>query len=111
MKIKKFLTDLNNESRIPDRDKKLLIIFFIAALAPILLLPGWISTEGFFISLFIFSFIPDYFFNVLDQTLFLSFFPYDMKTYGHMKRAGQFITILTPAFITSQIWQYKKEVI
>jgi hypothetical protein len=109
MKFKKFFIDFKNDVRIPDRDKKVLLGFFIAALFPILFIPGWISAEGFFISLFIFSFIPDYCFNILDQTLFLSIYPFDMKSYNSLKRAGVFITMFTPLFITGQIWVYKKD--
>lgn len=109
MKLKKFFLDLKADPRIPLRDKKLLVFFLALPLLPILFVPTFISTEGFFLSLWIWSFVLDYFFNVLDQTLFLSLYPYDMKSYNSTKRASEFLTMFTPTFITGQIWEYKKD--
>lgn len=109
MKLKKFILDVKEDPRIPMRDKKLLVFFLALPLLPILFVPAYISTEGFFLSLWIWSFVLDYFFNVLDQTLFLSLYPYDMKSYNSLRRASEFLTMLTPTFITGQIWEYKKD--
>ena len=109
MKFKKFIIEVKTDQRIPMRDKKLLLIFCGVPLLLILLNQQFITTEGLLFSIWIWSFVLDYFFNVLDQTLFLSLYPYDMKSYNSLRRASEFLTMLTPTFITGQIWEYKKD--
>ncbi len=109
MKINDFIQNIKNTDKIPTKDKLILIVFFASPFFPILFIPEFISGIGFFITLFTWSFILDYFFNVLDQVLFLSLYPYDMKSYNQLKRASNFLTVLTPSSIASEIWTYKKD--
>jgi hypothetical protein len=109
--IIKMIKDFKDSPKIPIRDKWIILTIIIITLFPIIFISNWINDVGFIITLFLLSLIPDYLFNVLDQTLLLSFYPFDMKSFSHLRRAGLFLASIVPYFISDNIWEYKKEVI
>ena len=109
--LKSFFIEIKNEPKIPSRDKKIIVIILLIITIPVLIIPDWISTYGFIISLILFSFIPDYFFNILDQQIVLAHYPFDLKSYNSIKRGGQFLANICPTFISDFLWEYEKEII
>jgi hypothetical protein len=110
-KLKLFFIELKNENKIPEQDKKTICFILLIFFLPILFIPEWNSSYGPIVSLFFLSFIPDYLFNILDQNIILSHYPFDLKSYNQIKRAGQFLAILSPSFISDFIWKYEKEIL
>lgn len=110
-KLISFFKEIANEEKIPQKDKTLLLVFLGLSILPPIFIFEWQSFYGFIISLFFFSFVPDYFFNIIDQNLLLSHYPFSMKSYSELKRIGQFIASITPQFISDFIWDYEKPVI
>jgi len=108
-KLEKFLVDFIHDERFPKEDKRLLAIFLILSLITVFFTSS--HPEGSFIAfLFIFSFIPDYFFNILDQNQLLSIYPFDYKSYSALKKIGSFLAMICPRFMTSFIWKYEKDI-
>jgi uncharacterized membrane protein len=78
-------------------------------LSPFDLIPDWIPFFGVLDDLIALSLILDYLFNVLDNKILLSHFPWDMKTFAKIRRVCRLIAILTPSFIQKKIWSYEKD--
>lgn len=111
-KLKQFVIDIYQEPKIPQRDKITIIILFLAGIIPNIIAPEISgSIYGILYTLVILSFIPDYFFNILDHNLILSHYPFSMKSFNSLKRAGQFLAVLAPNFISNFLWEYQKDVI
>lgn len=108
-KLEKFLLDFINDQRFPKEDKRILVIFLILSLITVFFTS--IYPEGSFITfLFLFSFIPDYFFNILDQNQLLSIYPFDYKSYSAFKKVGSFWAMICPRFLTAILWKYEKDI-
>ena len=105
-----FIKDVANDPRIPERDKKILLVMLGLIISPIDLIPDWIPVLGQLDDLIILSIILDYFFNHLDSDLLLSHFPWDMKAFIRMRKAARFVAYLTPGWVKDRIWQYKPSV-
>ncbi|MES2855031.1 MAG: hypothetical protein V4692_04160, partial [Bdellovibrionota bacterium] len=49
----------------------------------------------------------DYLFNVLDEQILLSHYPWGMKSFVNIRRGARVISLLTPGFIKKRIWAYE----
>lgn len=106
---KKFLSGTYNDARIPDRDKKVFLGMFIFLIARLLFIPDWIPHLGPLDVLILLGILGDYLVNVLDQNLLLSHYPWGMKSFARLKRAGEFLALFAPSFITNHLWLYTKD--
>lgn len=115
-KVKNFSSDLigfvknvAGDSRIPSRDKKIILALAALIISPIDIIPDWIPIIGWIDDFIIFAVILDYFFNVLDQNILLSHYPWGLKSFIWMRRLARSIAALTPQFIKDKIWQYRPD--
>lgn len=104
-----FIRDTFRDPRIPVRDKKLIIGLLIVLILRILFIPDWIPYFGILDVLFLMGLIGDYLFNIVDQSLLLSHYPWGMKSFARLRRIGQFLAIFAPSFISDHLWEYTKE--
>ena len=104
--LRKFLTDVANDERIPARDKKVLLAMIALLISPIDLIPDWIPVIGLLDDLIIFSFIMDYFFTVLDSNVLLSHYPWDMKSFARLRAIARGMQFFVPGFLKKRIWTY-----
>lgn len=109
IRIKDFLSATINDQRIPLRDKKILGVLGAILLIRIFFIPDWIPYFGILDILFLVALIVDYFFEVLDQSLMLSHYPWGMKSFARIRRIASFLSLFAPGFIKDNLWQYKKD--
>ena len=114
--IKKFANDLiefikkvGADERIPSRDKKVIIALVALVISPFDILPDWIPIIGLIDDVVILAIVLDYLFNVLDQNILLSHYPWGMKSYTWIRRAARTITGLTPTFVKNWVWKYEPD--
>jgi uncharacterized membrane protein YkvA (DUF1232 family) len=84
--VGKFLKDVSEDPRIPERDKKVLLAMVALVISPIDLIPDWIPVVGQLDDLVMIALILDYFFTVLDGNVLLSHWPWQMKSYVWLRR-------------------------
>lgn len=104
--LKNFITNVANDSRIPARDKKVLMAMVALLLSPFDIIPDWIPVIGLLDDVIILAFILDYFFTVLDSNLLLSHYPWDMKSFARVRSIARGFNFLVPKFIKKRLWQY-----
>jgi|SRR5690606_25375358 len=114
IKLKNFFSDLTNfiknvanDSRIPDRDKKIILGLLVLIVSPVDLIPDWIPVIGLLDDAVLLAIILDYFFDVLDQDILLSHYPWGMKSFARLRRASRLISFLTPEAVKSRLWKYQ----
>lgn len=105
-----FFRSVAADERIPERDKKVLLVFIALILSPIDLIPDWIPFFGILDDLVLMAFICDYIFNRLDQNLLLSHWSWGMKSYASVRRIARSIAWLPPNFVREKIWKYKPSI-
>lgn len=108
-KLVRFVEEVSNDERIPSRDKTVLLTLVALVVSPFDIIPDWIPIIGLLDDLVILAIVLDYLFNVLDQNILLSHYPWDMKSYTRIRRAARLITGLTPAVIKKWVWAYKPD--
>lgn len=104
-----FLKNVANDPRIPERDKVVLSGLIVLVISPFDFIPDWIPVIGLLDDIVILAIIADYFFEILDQKIILSHYPWGMKSYTWLRRTSRVITRLTPEFIKNHIWKYKPD--
>lgn len=107
--LKKFFLSTYNDPRIPERDKKIFLSLVGLLFLRILFIPDWIPYLGPLDVLILLGILGDFVFNVLDQNLLLSHYPWGMKSFARMKRVALFFSIFAPGFLTNHLWQYTKD--
>jgi len=105
-----FIRSVANDERIPERDKKILLVFVALIVSPFDIIPDWIPVLGVLDDLILVALILDYFFNILDQEILLSHFPWSLKAFARIRWGARMIALLTPNFIKEKIWKYKPSV-
>jgi uncharacterized membrane protein YkvA (DUF1232 family) len=106
-KLVQFIRNVAEDERIPPRDKKVILTFLALVLSPIDLIPDWIPIIGLLDDLVIIAFVLDYFFNVLDDSILLSHYPWGMKSFTSVRRGAKVIAVLTPQVLKDKIWKYQ----
>ena len=104
--LKTFITNVANDSRIPSRDKKVLMAMVALLVSPFDIIPDWIPVVGLLDDFIILGFILDYFFTVLDSNLLLSHYPWDMKSFARVRSIARAFNFVVPGFIKKRLWQY-----
>ena len=102
-----FLTEVSRDSRIPDRDKKVILALVAYILSPVDLIPDWIPVLGWIDDWLVLALILDYLFNVLDSKILLSHFPWSMTSFARIRRVARLTAVLTPGVIKEKIWAYE----
>lgn len=114
--LKKFMSDLvgflknvANDPRIPERDKVVLSGLIVLIVSPFDIIPDWIPIIGWIDDLVLLAIVLDYFFEVLDQQIILSHYPWGMKSYTWLRRLARTITGMTPKAVKNYVWKYKPD--
>lgn len=102
-----FVQNVAGDARIPESDKKILLVLIALILSPFDIIPDWFPIIGILDDIIILSVVLDYFFNHLDQEILLSHYPWGMKSYLRLRRVARVISVLTPGWIKNKIWKYK----
>ena len=105
-----FIKNVAHDPRIPERDKKVILVILALIVSPIDLIPDWIPVIGLLDDVVMIAIILDYFFNHLDQVILLSHYPRGMKSYVRIRRVARMIAVLTPRWIRDKIWKFKPSV-
>jgi uncharacterized membrane protein YkvA (DUF1232 family) len=105
-----FIRSVANDQRIPERDKKILLAMLALIISPFDIIPDWIPIIGLMDDLILMAVVLDYLFNVLDQAILLSHYPWGMKSFVAVRRAARFVAFLTPRFIKERIWKYEPSI-
>lgn len=98
--------DVANDSRIPGRDKKVLLAMIALLISPFDIIPDWIPVIGLLDDFIILSFIMDYFFTVLDSNLLLSHYPWGMKSFARLRAIARGMQFCVPSFVKKRLWTY-----
>ncbi len=106
IKLKKFITDVANDDRIPSRDKKVILAMLALLISPIDLIPDWIPVFGMLDDVIILSIILDYFFRILDSRILLSHYPWGMKSFAQLKKIAGVMELFVPRFVKRKLWKY-----
>lgn len=102
-----FIKNVASDTRIPEKDKNILMILLALIISPFDIIPDWIPILGQLDDLVILAIILDYFFDHLDQQILLSHFPWGMKGYVRIKKIAQIITFFAPKWFKKRVWSYK----
>lgn len=108
-KLKNFFKDVADDERIPMRDKKILVVMMGLIISPIDFIPDWIPLYGLLDDLIMLALIMDYLFNVLDQSILLSHYPWGMKSFARIRRIAGVFSFFVPNFIADNLWKYVRE--
>ena len=106
-KLVQFIKDVASDDRIPSRDKKVILALLALVLSPIDFIPDWIPIFGVIDDVVIIAIVCDYFFEILDQNILLSHFPWDMKWYARVRRLSRLVSRLTPKLVQQTIWKFE----
>lgn len=106
--LKDFLTNVAHDSRIPERDKKVLLALIVLIVSPFDLIPDWIPVFGMMDDFVIACLILDYFFSILDHQILLTHYPWDMKSFTRLRKFSQMFSLFVPRFLKTKIWKYAK---
>ncbi len=104
--VGKFLKDVAEDPRIPERDKTVLLAMVVLVVSPFDLIPDWIPVLGQLDDLVIIALILDYFFRVLDGEVLLSHWPWGRKSFVWLRRFARGFSFLAPRFLKKKIWHY-----
>ncbi len=105
-----FVQNVAGDARIPEKDKRILLVLIALILSPFDIIPDWIPVIGILDDIIILAVVLDYFFNHLDQEILLSHYPWGMKSYLRIRKISRVISKLTPTWITNKIWSYKPSI-
>jgi uncharacterized membrane protein YkvA (DUF1232 family) len=103
-KLLGFIRAVAEDERIPSRDKKVILALLAIMVSPLELV---IPVIGAIDEIVITAIILDYLFNVLDDSVLLSHYPWGMKSFLNLRRTARAISFLTPSFIKGRIWKYE----
>lgn len=106
-KLVDFIRKVAADDRIPPRDKKVLLALTALVISPVDIIPDWIPVFGLLDDMVLIAVILDYLFNVLDEEILLSHYPWGMKSFVRMRATARMIATFTPGFIKKKIWQYE----
>lgn len=109
VKLKNFLTETAYDERIPSRDKKVLVTMLALLISPLDIIPDWIPVIGLLDDVIILALILDYFFEVLDQIILLSHYPWGMKSFARIRRIAGLLSFFVPNIIKNNLWKYTRD--
>jgi uncharacterized membrane protein YkvA (DUF1232 family) len=101
-----FFKNVSQDSRIPDRDKMIILSLVALIISPVDLIPDWIPFLGQLDDLVLIAVILDYFFRVLDAEILLSHWPWNLKSYSRVKKFATLLQFFVPKFLKKRIWKF-----
>ena len=102
-----FVKNVAHDERIPARDKTVILALLALIISPFDLIPDWIPIIGVMDDLVMLALVLDYYFEVLDQEILLSHYPWGMKSYSRVRRLAKLISQFTPDFVRKRLWKYQ----
>lgn len=105
-----FIKNVASDERIPENDKRILLILIALIVSPVDIIPDWIPVLGVMDDFVMMAIVLDYFFNHLDQEILLSHYPWTMKSFLRLKKTAQFVTMLSPTWIKERVWKFKPDI-
>jgi uncharacterized membrane protein YkvA (DUF1232 family) len=103
-----FIKDVASDTRIPERDKKMVLACLALIVSPIDIIPDWIPILGVLDDMVLLAILLDYFFSVLDEEILLSHYPWGMKSFARVRRGARVISWITPGWVKKYVWKYEK---
>lgn len=107
--LKSFFEGVWQDERLPLQDKKILLVLLALVVSPIDFIPDWVPLYGLIDDLICLALISDYLFNVIDQQLLLSHYPWGMKSFARFRRIAGILSTFVPNFIANNLWKYVRE--
>lgn len=107
--LKSFFEGAWQDERLPLQDKKILLALTALIVSPIDFIPDWVPLYGLIDDLICLALISDYLFNVIDQQLLLSHYPWGMKSFARIRRIAGILSTFVPNFIANNLWKYVRE--
>ena len=104
-----FVKGIWEDSKIPEQDKKIVLILAALIVSPVDFIPDWLPLYGLIDDLIYLALICDYFFNVVDQQIILSHYPWGMKSFARIRRIAGIFSFFVPNFLTDNLWKYARE--
>ncbi len=104
-----FVKETWEDEKIPVRDKKIILILLALIISPIDFIPDWVPLYGLIDDLISLALICDYFFNIVDQQVLLSHYPWGMKSFARIRRIAGIFSFFVPSFIADNLWKYTRE--
>lgn len=102
-----FIRSVASDPRIPSRDKKVLLALIALIISPVDIIPDWIPVIGLMDDLVLLAIVLDYFFEVLDQEILLSHYPWGMKSFTRIRMSSRLVSRLTPDFVKKRVWKFE----
>jgi uncharacterized membrane protein YkvA (DUF1232 family) len=105
-----FIKNVANDSRIPESDKRILLVLVALIVSPFDIIPDWIPIIGVMDDIVLMGIVLDYFFNHLDQDILLSHYPWTMKSFLRLRKTAKAISFLAPGWVKDKVWKYKPSI-
>ncbi|MGE0525848.1 MAG: YkvA family protein [Bdellovibrionales bacterium] len=105
-----FVQNVAKDPRIPEADKRILLVLIGLILSPIDLIPDWLPVVGVVDDFVILGIVLDYFFTHLDQEILLSHYPWGMRSYLRARQVARLISLFTPGWMKKKVWSFKPSV-
>ncbi len=105
-----FIKNVANDSRIPESDKKILLVLVALIVSPFDIIPDWIPLIGVVDDFVLMAIVLDYFFNHLEQDILLSHYPWTMNSFIRLRKGAKIISLLAPGWVKEKVWKYKPSI-
>lgn len=105
-----FIKNVANDSRIPESDKKILLVLVALIVSPFDIIPDWIPVLGVMDDFVLIGIVLDYLFNHLDDVILLSHYPWSMKSFIRLKKTARVISFMAPRWVKDKVWKFKPSV-
>lgn len=105
-----FVKNVANDHRIPETDKKLLLVLVALIVSPIDIIPDWIPILGVMDDFVLMAIVLDYFFNHLDEEILLSHYPWTMKSFIRLKKTARVVSFIAPNWVKEKVWKFKPSI-
>jgi len=105
-----FVKNVANDPRIPEADKKILLMLIALIVSPVDIIPDWIPIIGVMDDLVLMGIVLDYFFNHLDTEILLSHYPWSMKSFLRVKKTARVISYVSPRWVKDYVWKFKPSI-
>lgn len=102
-----FLRAVISDERIPKRDKQLSAAMLLLVISPLDFIPDWIPVLGQLDDLVLLSLLADYATNHLAREIWLSHWPFSLKSFTAPLRFLQFLALPAPRSLRKKLWQYE----
>ena len=96
------------DRRIPTRDRWVIAVSTFLIISPLDIIPDVIPVVGVIDDLILISFILDYFFNRLEDSVILDHFPFNKTRFYTFKSMIGNICKISPQHMLHFLWKYKK---